>query len=823
MKYIENYNKYRKAFQEKGLIAVPVKGTTSESEGKAPYSNSKYNRFTSFHSFKERPFTEEEMNYYFSTEKGEIGLGVVLGSVKNKEDLFLIGFDVDKMVQGDLLDFCDYCVDQGLAYETSARKGVHIYGYSRNAFADTRGIQLTLGEFVVEGDLWGAGSMYFVTTPTKIKEGEYKADTSFIEALFAGDFNHYPQYFLSEFERGSKARAEQIRSYTNVRLDKTDVESFVKAYSHTKIGAGERHDFFLAVCKDIYKRIYREKTCDEAISLAFGILKSLRDSGLIEKGNEKTDKELQDIATYCYGYRKKWEDEISTPEFQAIIDEYRKTGEISPSVDDYKQKYIKAQVNRNFDVDKHKKAVDKLKKVKDSMIGLEGKALTEAKNTAIMLREFVYNEAYKRIIYDRPNLKYDAQGDRIYDYIHEKGVYREIERKIMESEVMASLTSFGLDSHATRTKAQDTITRMLIGINKFVPTSSPSITCVGNGLLNIDTGAFTSWTPAFVTTTRISTKYNPEAVVKGSRWEKFVEEVTCGDKEQARLLQQFAGYLLSPTTKYQKALLLVGEGSNGKGVFSRALKGVVGEEAYSVMKAEDLNKNFGVANLVNKRLNICDETTDKYLDTHVLKGLISGEDQVCDVKHKNQIHFTPEVKIIMTVNDMPTVSDTSYGFYRRFIPISFDAKFSKEDGNMDSALSSKLEKEDEVIFMWAYEGYKDLTKEGSFTTTAKNDEALIDYKISNDITERFVINNFITSPGYEVSLMSVYTAYRNYSKDVGKLPKNISNFSKDLRRTTNYGKLYVIEERQHGKDQAKIIGVEILESQHHSDSISLDF
>lgn len=822
---MNNHNKYRQAFQEKGITVFPVKGTTVDdySKGKAPYNNAKYDRLNSFYSFKDRPYTQEEADYYLETEKGEVGLGVVFGEVRGRENIYIVGLDVDEMIKGKLDDFVGYCESKGLAVAYSASKGVHIYGYSNVPFPDVA-VTVELGDFQVRGDLWGNGGKYFVCPPTKIKGGEYTATDSFMEALFVDDFKNYPTSFIEAFKTGTDKSAEKVREINRVKVSDTDVAGFVKAFSHFPITKQNgRHDTLIAIAKTIYKRIYHTMGADEAISLVEQVLLGLKNDGVVEDGNDKTNRELKDIALYCYGYRKKWEDEVSTPEFQSVVDGYRATGKIPANVDDYKQKYIKAQVNRSFDVEAHNKAIKKLKDVKASLGGLDGKAINEAKQTIIMLREFIYNEAYKRIIHDRPNLKYDREGDRLYDYVSNKGIYQEVEKKIFESEVMAALTSFGLDSHATRGKAQDTVARMLVSIPAFKPTRSSSITCVGNGLLNIDTGEFTSWTPAFVTTTRISTNYNPEAVVKGSRWEKFVEEVTCGEDDQARLLQQFAGYLLSPTTKYQKALLLLGEGSNGKGVFSRALKGVVGEEGYSVMKAEDLNKNFGVAHLQNKRLNICDETSDKFLDTHVLKGLISGEDQVCDVKHKNQIHFVPEVKIIMTVNDMPTVSDTSYGFYRRFIPISFNATFSNDLGNMDSELTTKLAKEDEIIFMWAFAGYKDLKKEDKFSTTAKNDDALIQYKIGNDITERFVLNNFVESDGNYETLMEVYKAYRNYSKEVGKMPKNIGNFSKDLRRTMSHGSLFTIEDRKNGKDTVKISGIRLSPSELHDDPLDGEF
>lgn len=809
--YTEDYNKYRKAFQEKGLIAVPVKGTTTNEpdKGKEPYCNAKYKRFTSYHSFKERPFTEEEMNYYFSREKGEIGLGVVLGKIQNKDDLFLIGFDVDKMVSGTLADFCDFCVDNGLAFERSARKGVHVYGYSKKAFPDTRGITINMGNFVVSGDLWGNGSMYFVTAPTKILEGVYVADSSLMDALFLSDFNYYPETFLSEFERGTHARAEQIKKYVDVKVDSHDVDSFFTAYSQNKISSGERHDFLLAVCKDIYKRVYTKKSTDEAISLAFSVLKKLRDEGILENSKDKKDAELRDIATYCYGYRKQWEESVSTPEFKKIIENYKLTGSIPDSVDNFKQKYIKSLMKKGFSLEDHKAAVEEVATLKRGLAKLDDKEQRVTLKKISMLQSYIYNLAFERILCDRPHLKYDKTSNRFYEYNEKIGIYEEVEPKVFESEIMNHLATYGLDSLVTRNKAQDVIARILFHCPTFTPSRNEYLTCVGNGILNIKTNELTSFSPDFITTTRIKTNYNPDVIVEGSRFERFMSEIMVGQGGQIRLMKQFTGYLLSPSTKYQKALIMVGEGSNGKSVYTRILKELVGSAGYSVMKAEALNTQFGVSQLINKRVNICDETSGKYLDSHILKSLISGEDQLCDVKYKNQIHFTPEVKIIMTVNDLPAISDTSFGFYRRFIQVEMLGTFTAENGNLDTNLYEILKGESEIILKWALEGYQDLEKEGDFSIEERNTELLKEYRMENDITTRFVGNVLEPSPSDFITIADAYQEYKAYCSRMGKSAKHIGNFSKDIQRVDGHGSIFVYEKRKNGHDGAKITGVKI--------------
>jgi putative DNA primase/helicase len=50
--------------------------------------------------------------------------------------------------------------------------------------------------------------------------------------------------------------------------------------------------------------------------------------------------------------------------------------------------------------------------------------------------------------------------------------------------------------------------------------------------------------------------YIPGAVC--SRWERFINEITCGEKDVARFLQKSLGYALSGFTKYECAFILYG-------------------------------------------------------------------------------------------------------------------------------------------------------------------------------------------------------------------------------------------------------------------------
>jgi putative DNA primase/helicase len=51
-------------------------------------------------------------------------------------------------------------------------------------------------------------------------------------------------------------------------------------------------------------------------------------------------------------------------------------------------------------------------------------------------------------------------------------------------------------------------------------------------------------------------KYNPEA--KSERWERFIDEVMCGDENLALYLQKSIGYALTGLTDYEVFFILYG-------------------------------------------------------------------------------------------------------------------------------------------------------------------------------------------------------------------------------------------------------------------------
>ncbi len=147
------------------------------------------------------------------------------------------------------------------------------------------------------------------------------------------------------------------------------------------------------------------------------------------------------------------------------------------------------------------------------------------------------------------------------------------------------------------------------------------------------------------------------------------------------LLYEIIGYTLYPRYPFNKAIMLVGEGSNGKSTYLRLVKNILGREnVVSIPLQELLENRFSIANLHGKLANIYADLPSKPLgETGVFK-ILTGEDMICaDRKFRDRICFTNYAKLLFSTNELPKVSDMTSAFWRRWIVVEFPNRFPPND------------------------------------------------------------------------------------------------------------------------------------------------
>lgn len=390
---------------------------------------------------------------------------------------------------------------------------------------------------------------------------------------------------------------------------------------------------------------------------------------------------------------------------------------------------------------------------------------------------------YEYIIADRyPTLKYKDRGD-FYEY--SEGVYRPLQAEEVRSMIFREMLKDGLTNYRTQAKANDKIAtfKSLDGRTFKQEDENPNQNIINlkNGLLDIQNYQLLPHTPNYLSTSQIPLMYSHSA--NCPRWLQFIQEVTCEDPEQAKLLQQIAGYALTTDTSFAKAFIFFGMGANGKSLFTRILGKLVGRDSVSTLNLSTITRQFGLTGLVGKKVNFIDEISGNYFESNVIKGLISGERISAEVKYRPEpLEFTPTAKLIFSVNELPKINDTTPGLYRRFIIVPFDRSF---ESRPDLQLEEKLTNELPGILNWAVEGLKSLRAEGRFNETDRNFEVMRAFKTDNSPVVEFIGNYYEAPPAgdenkYSMPVGELYAQYRGYCLDHGYKPKAMANFAREL-------------------------------------------
>jgi putative DNA primase/helicase len=148
--------------------------------------------------------------------------------------------------------------------------------------------------------------------------------------------------------------------------------------------------------------------------------------------------------------------------------------------------------------------------------------------------------------------------------------------------------------------------------------------------------------------------------------------------EDVALAWQLIAYMLVTGNPWQKAVMLIGSGGNGKGTFLRVLEAILGRPNFSSVSLYNLTANrFASSGLYGKTANICGDIDPTHLkETSTFKMLTGGDSISAEFKHKDAFDFTSYAVPLFSANEIPTTSDTSVGYFRRWIALEFPRKLS---------------------------------------------------------------------------------------------------------------------------------------------------
>lgn len=232
---------------------------------------------------------------------------------------------------------------------------------------------------------------------------------------------------------------------------------------------------------------------------------------------------------------------------------------------------------------------------------------------------------------------------------------------------------------------------------------------------------------------RLPVEYDSQLMnVNRGRWYNFLDQVVPNESYQ-KILQEYVGYCLVPHAilNYEKALIIYGNGANGKSVFLNAINNMIGDDNVSHITLQDMtaarsNDKFA---LKDKLVNISHETGDKYNQS--IFRLIASGNTISNHRNtdKDAVVMDVYAKLMFASNTKVYMSKVHIGDSRRWINIPFNQTINPV--NQDINLSWKLYNDADIIFHWALKGLQRLIGNGKFTDIVIDKRDVEVYNVSS--------------------------------------------------------------------------------------------
>jgi putative DNA primase/helicase len=270
------------------------------------------------------------------------------------------------------------------------------------------------------------------------------------------------------------------------------------------------------------------------------------------------------------------------------------------------------------------------------------------------------------------------------------------------------------------------------------------------------------------------------------RWFRYLTECFRDDDDaepKIDLLQEFLGAcLVGVTPRFQKALMCIGDGDNGKSVFASISMALFPPSMRQAIKPQDFGSEYYRARLAAARINIVAETPEaEILSSDSFKAIISGDGIMGRDPAGRPFLFNPGAGHVFVANRLPSTSDHTHGFWKRFYVVQWNRIFKPEE--MDRGLTDYLiRNEMPAIAAWAVRGAERLLNRGAFTVPPSADRALAQWKAEVDPVAAFLKSCTKATPGGPgVQSSILYAVFKDWLGNNGHRLMSITSFGRRMR------------------------------------------
>jgi putative DNA primase/helicase len=390
-------------------------------------------------------------------------------------------------------------------------------------------------------------------------------------------------------------------------------------------------------------------------------------------------------------------------------------------------------------------------------------------------------------------------GGEIYVYLD--GCYRQDG----EEQLRAALASV-LGEHWRPSYADETVTHVRTVSPRLAGHPPLDRINLANGILLLDTCELVPHTPELLTPIQLPVAYEPDAECPE------IERALTGilpDAAVRRVFYEVVGYLLTADNSLQRAFMFLGGGENGKSTLVRVITALLGEANVCAVPLHRLEEDrFAPAQLYGKLANVFADLDARALaSSSIFKSITGGDLVQAERKFRDAFSFVPFARLIFSANEAPPTPDSSDAFFRRWLVIPFEERFT---GRADHGLLEKLTTPEELsgLLNHGLAARPGLFGQGDFATTTPTALAKHKFRVDSDSVAGFVDECCDVDPtddGMRESRSELYAGYRWWCSEAGRRPLSRQRFnhrveemrSTDLRKLTGEWTWYGIRLDDH--------------------------
>jgi|AGTN01.1.fsa_nt_gi phage/plasmid primase, P4 family, C-terminal domain len=318
--------------------------------------------------------------------------------------------------------------------------------------------------------------------------------------------------------------------------------------------------------------------------------------------------------------------------------------------------------------------------------------------------------------------------------------------------------------------------------------------CTASGILHLGRAvedlpdAIAPLTPRFWTLNSVDYPYSPAAGLP-DRWIDFLcgqwHHEECRDPESINLLQEWFGYCLTPDTRHEKILMLVGPKRSGKGTIADVLSALIGEENVCAPTLSGLCDRFALQGLFGRTLAVIDDArlsnrTDTAVIVERMLSISGGARQTIDRKHTDPLQVRLPIRFAILTNELPNLRDASGAMASRFLIVQTTKSFF---GVEDKGLKAALQHPEVLtgILNWAIEGYARLRARGAFVQPESSQQAIDELEELTSPVRAFVNACCVLQRDAAVERKELFAAYVAWCKGEERPPQARAMFGRDLK------------------------------------------